>query len=128
MSEGSTHLPVLRVTLIAKTVAAYVANNLVRADDVAGLIDGTHGAFLQAAGLASQSLKDGWSEPVRPVRSSIKPDHLACLEDGGEFRMLKRHLMSEHGMTPEQYRARWNLRADYPMAASDYTQPRSKAP
>ena len=58
------------------------------------------------------------------VRASVKQDHLVCLEDGKKMKMLKRHLMTDHGMTPEEYRARWNLPSDYPMVAPNYAEKR----
>ncbi|PXA93323.1 transcriptional regulator, partial [Nostoc sp. 3335mG] len=64
------------------------------------------------------------AEPAVPVRASVKPDYIVCLEDGRKLKMLKRHLMTHYNLTPEQYRAKWNLPADYPMVAPNYAEQR----
>ena len=110
------------VALTADIVAAHVSNNSVSVGDIPTLIANVHGAL------------NGLSEPVEPepvkqepavsVRSSVKPDYIVCLEDGKKLKMLKRHIMTHYQMTPEQYRTKWNLPADYPMVAPNYAQQR----
>lgn len=108
----------LLITLTADIVAAHVANNAVGVEDVAGLIASVHGALtglnLPAAAAIEEQI------PAVSVRASIKPDYIVCLEDGKKLKMLKRHLMTSYQMTPADYRAKWNLPADYPMVAPNY--------
>ncbi len=111
------------VSLTADIVAAHVSNNSVSVSDLPVLIQNVHGAL---AGLGSApAASDGERpEPAVSVRSSVKPDFLICLEDGRKLKMLRRHLMTHYQMTPEQYRAKWNLPADYPMVAPNYAEQR----
>ncbi len=111
------------VSLTADIVAAHVSNNSVSASDLPVLIQNVHGAL---AGLGSGVVvSDGQRpEPAVSVRSSVKPDYLICLEDGRKMKMLRRYLMTQYQMTPEQYRAKWNLPADYPMVAPNYAEQR----
>ena len=110
------------ITLTADIVAAHVSNNSVAVSDLAVLIGNVHGAL---AGLGSPVIApDVKQEPAVSVRSSIKPDYIVCLEYGKKLKMLKRHLMTHYQMTPEQYRAKWNLPADYPMVAPNYAEQR----
>jgi predicted transcriptional regulator len=111
-------------TLIALTsdiVAAHVTNNTVAVGDVPTLIQNVYGA-LQGLG-ASEPVEER-PEPAVSIRASVKPDYLVCLEDGKKMKMLKRYLMTQYGMTPDQYRQRWNLPADYPMVAPEYAEKR----
>jgi predicted transcriptional regulator len=110
------------VTLTADIVAAHVSNNSVSVSDLATLIQNVHGA-LSGLGraVAEPEVKQ---EPAVSVRASVKPDYIVCLEDGKKLKMLKRHLMTHYQMTPEQYRAKWNLPADYPMVAPNYAEQR----
>ena len=111
-------------TLIALTsdiVAAHVMNNRVEVADVPTLIQNVFGA-LQGLG-ASEPVEER-PEPAVSIRASIKPDYLVCLEDGKKMKMLKRYLMTQYGMTPDQYRQRWNLPSDYPMVAPEYAEKR----
>lgn len=110
------------ITLTADIVAAHVSNNSVAVSDLPQLIQNVHGAL---AGLgATDSATEVKQEPAVSVRSSIKPDYIVCLEDGKKLKMLKRHLMTHYQMTPDQYRAKWNLPADYPMVAPNYAEQR----
>lgn len=110
------------ITLTSDIVAAHVSNNSVSVDDVAGLIGNVYGAL---AGLGQAVVVvEALPEPAVSIRSSIKPDYIVCLEDGKKLKMLKRHLMTHYNMTPDQYRARWNLPADYPMVAPNYAERR----
>ncbi|MBO9714871.1 MucR family transcriptional regulator [Sphingomonas sp.] len=110
------------VTLTADIVAAHVSNNSVAVSDLPVLIQNVHGAL---AGLGRTAAEpEVKQEPAVSVRSSVKPDYIVCLEDGKKLKMLKRHLMTHYQMTPEQYRAKWNLPADYPMVAPNYAEQR----
>ena len=110
------------ITLTSDIVAAHVSNNSVSVDDLAKLITNVYGAL---SGLGTvEAVPEKALEPAVSIRSSVKPDHIVCLEDGKKMKMLKRHLMTDHGLTPEQYRQRWNLPADYPMVASNYSERR----
>ncbi|WP_294261102.1 MucR family transcriptional regulator [uncultured Sphingomonas sp.] len=110
------------VTLTADIVAAHVSNNSVAVSDLPLLIQNVHGALAGLGGPAPEP--ETKQEPAVSVRASIKPDYLVCLEDGKKLKMLKRHLMTHYQMTPEQYRAKWNLPADYPMVAPNYAEQR----
>jgi len=109
------------ITLTADIVTAHVANNNVDGETLPSLIANVYGAL---SGLGAESTVEERPEPAVTVRASVKSDHLVCLEDGKKMKMLKRHLMTDHGMTPEEYRERWNLGADYPMVAPDYAEKR----
>ena len=111
-------------TLIMHTtdiVVSFVANNSIGAQEVSSLIQNVHATL---AGLGSGTNEEPRPDPAVSVRASVKNDHLVCLEDGKKFKMLKRHLMTDHDMPPDEYRARWGLPADYPMVASDYAEKR----
>jgi predicted transcriptional regulator len=110
--------------LVSDIVSAHVGNNTVTSADLPGLITSVYGAL---AGLGEPAAEpDARPDPAVSVRSSVRPDHIVCLEDGKKMKMLKRHLMTDHGMTPAQYRARWNLAADYPMVAPNYSATRQE--
>ena len=111
------------VTLTADIVAAHVSNNSVAVSDLPLLIANVHGA-LTGLGTKAPEPEVKKQEPAVSIRSSIKPDYIVCLEDGKKLKMLKRHLMTHYQMTPEQYRAKWNLPADYPMVAPNYAEQR----
>ncbi|WP_353204814.1 MucR family transcriptional regulator [Sphingomonas sp.] len=110
------------ITLTADIVAAHVSNNSVAVSDLPVLIAHVHGALSGLGGPAPVEVIK--QEPAVSIRSSIKPDFIVCLEDGKKLKMLKRHLMTHYQMTPEQYRAKWNLPADYPMVAPNYAEQR----
>ncbi|MES1974069.1 MAG: MucR family transcriptional regulator [Pseudomonadota bacterium] len=110
------------ITLTADIVAAHVSNNSVAVSDLPVLIANVHGALAGLGG--SVPVPEVKQEPAVSIRSSIKPDFIVCLEDGKKLKMLKRHLMTHYQMTPEQYRAKWNLPADYPMVAPNYAEQR----
>ena len=90
-------------------------------DEVPTLIQNVYGAL---AGLGVTPQAEVKPEPAVSVRSSVKNDHIVCLEDGKKMKMLKRHLMTDHGLTPVEYRARWSLPSDYPMVAPAYAEKR----
>ncbi len=110
------------INLTAEIVAAHVSNNSVAVSDLPVLIQNVHGALSGLGGpVVAPEVKQ---EPAVSIRSSIKPDFIVCLEDGKKLKMLKRHLMTHYQMTPDQYRAKWNLAADYPMVAPNYAEQR----
>jgi predicted transcriptional regulator len=110
------------ITLTADIVSAHVSNNSVAVNDLPQLIQNVHGALTGLGARAEETpLK---LEPAVSVRSSIKPDFIVCLEDGKKLKMLKRHLMTHYQMTPDEYRQKWGLNADYPMVAPNYAEQR----
>ena len=110
------------LTLTADIVAAHVSNNSVAVNDLPNLIQNVHGALSGISGAASAP--EAKPEPKVSIRASIKPDYIVCLEDGKKLKMLKRHLMTHYNMTPDQYRQKWGLSADYPMVAPNYAEQR----
>lgn len=109
------------ITLTSDIVAAHVSNNNVGVDEVPVLIRNVYGAL---SGLGEQPQVEEKPEPAVSIRTSVKPDYIVCLEDGKKLKMLKRYLKTNYNMTPEEYRARWNLPADYPMVAPSYAERR----
>ena len=113
------------IELTADIVSAYVSNNSVPAAEMPGLIDQVHQALVRVAG----GQVEVSTEPLKPaisVKRSITPEYIVCLEDGKKFKSLKRHLRTQYNMTPEQYREKWGLPADYPMVAPTYAAARSQ--
>jgi predicted transcriptional regulator len=110
------------LTLTADIVAAHVSNNSVAVNDLPQLIQNVHSALTGISG--SSAAPEARPEPKVSIRASIKPDYIVCLEDGKKQKMLKRHLMTNHGMTPDEYRQKWGLAADYPMVAPNYAEQR----
>lgn len=110
------------IALTADIVAAHVGNNSVDIADIPVLIRSIHDA-LRGLGAAVEEPEQK-QEPAVPVRNSIKPDYIVCLEDGRKLKMLKRHLMTHFQLTPDEYRTKWNLPADYPMVAPNYAEQR----
>jgi len=122
MSEIENDMRETLITLTSDIVAAHVSNNSVAVGDLPTLITNVYSAL---AGLKpNEPVQEAAPEPAVSVRSSIKNDHIVCLEDGKKLKMLKRHLATRYNLTPEQYRARWNLPADYPMVAPAYAEKR----
>ena len=109
--------------MAGEIVAAYVGHNPLPQDKVAGLITTVFNT-LTALGEGSSTAQT--KDPAVPIGKSVTPDYLICLEDGKKLKMLKRYLRSAHGLTPEDYRAKWNLPADYPMVAPNYAKRRSE--
>ena len=108
----------------ASIVSAYVSKNAVPAGEISALINQVHAALVRVA--AGQGDGSGeMSKPAVPVKKSITPEYLVCLEDGKKFKSLKRHLRTQYNMTPEQYREKWGLAPDYPMVAPNYAAARS---
>ena len=109
------------ITLTADIVAAHVSNNSVAVSDLPLIITNVHEAL---SGLSGYAQEEAAPEPAVPIKSSIKRDYIVCLEDGKKLKMLKRHLNTHYSMSPEDYRAKWGLPADYPMVAPAYAEQR----
>lgn len=113
------------IEMTADIVSAYVGNNTIATSDLPALIQSVHRALANITG-GAEPAEVAPKEPAVPVRRSITPDYLICLEDGRKFKSLKRHLRSRYNLTPEQYRDKWGLPADYPMVAPSYAVARSQ--
>lgn len=126
MTENTTPLNHDLVEFTGGIIAAYVSHNAINIADLSGLIANVHAALTMlgtggaAAAAAAPELK-----PAVSIRKSVTPDYLICLEDGKQFKSLKRHLMTHFQLTPEQYRAKWGLPENYPMVAPAYSATRS---
>ena len=112
------------IEMTAGIVSAYVGNNVVATADLPALIKQVHAA-LATVGAPAAEPAPAPKEPAVPVKKSITPDFLVCLEDGRKFKSLKRHLRTKYDMTPEDYRSKWGLPKDYPMVAPNYAEARS---
>ena len=113
------------IGLTANIVSAYVSNNVVTTGDLPSLISHVHAALLSVSeGRAGAALEP--SKPAIPVKKSVRDEYLVCLEDGKRFKSLKRHLRTRYDLSPDQYREKWGLPADYPMVAPNYAQARSR--
>ena len=120
--ETDENLSETLITLTADIVSAHVSNNNVAVNDLPTLIQNVHTALTALGG--SVEVPEAKQEPAVSVRASVKPDYIVCLEDGKKLKMLKRHLMTHYQMTPDQYRQKWGLNADYPMVAPNYAEQR----
>jgi predicted transcriptional regulator len=120
--DASNNLTETLITLTADIVSAHVSNNSVAVNDLPTLIQNVHSALTGLGAKAEEP--EVKQEPAVSVRASIKPDYIVCLEDGKKLKMLKRHLMTHYQMTPDEYRTKWGLPADYPMVAPNYAEQR----
>jgi predicted transcriptional regulator len=114
--RSSVHNELL--TLTTEIVSSHVANNTVAVSDLPNLIDNVFNTLSRLG--TDNKAEAPKPEPAVSIRASIKPDYIVCLEDGKKLKMLKRHLMTHYNMTPDEYRSKWNLPADYPMVAPNY--------
>jgi predicted transcriptional regulator len=122
VEENQKLSPETLLTLTSDIVSAHVGNNDVSVADVPALVSNVYAAL---AGLGDAPVvEEARPEPAVSIRSSVKPDYIVCLEDGKKMTMLKRYLRTNYDMSPEEYRARWNLPADYPMIAPAYAERR----
>lgn len=112
------------IELTADVVSAYVSNNPVPAGELPALIGQVHAALKGTANRVTPEKPEAL-KPAVPIRKSVTPDYIISLEDGKKFKSLKRHLSTHHGLTPDEYRAKWGLPADYPMVAPNYAASRS---
>jgi len=113
------------LALTADIVAAHVSNNSVAVGELPQLIRQIYGTLASVGGAAATAEIER-PQPAVPIKKSVMPDFIVCLEDGRKLKMLKRHLKTAFNMTPEQYRERWGLAADYPMVAPNYAKQRSR--
>jgi predicted transcriptional regulator len=111
------------VDLAADIVSAYVSNNTVAASEIPNLISEVYAALTRVA--RGPDARREPQKPAVPPKRSVTPEHIVCLEDGKKFKSLRRHLRSQYGLSPEQYREKWGLPADYPMVAPNYAATRS---
>lgn len=119
MAEEKANL----LDLTAEIVAAYVSNNTLPGDQLTSLIQQVYHGVAVLSGAAQP--EEPKAAPAVPVRKSVKPDEIICLECGKGQKVLKRHISSAHGLTPEEYRGKWSLAPDYPMVAPNYAKARS---
>lgn len=122
MEEIELEMKETLITLTSDIVAAHVSNNDVAVGDVPSLINNVYTALSGLGG--GQGAAQARPDPAVSVRASVKPDHVVCLDCGKKMKMLKRHLSTEHQMSPEEYKARWELPADYPLVAPNYAETR----
>jgi len=120
MTEKMENTEALELT--TEIVASYVSNNSVAIGDLPSVI---HEVYKTLTGLGTQAAQPERPKPAVAVKKSVTPDYIVCLEDGKQLKMLKRHLKTAHNMSPEEYRERWGLPADYPMVAPSYAKHRS---
>ena len=111
--------------LAAEIVSAYVSNNSVPASDLPGLISDIHAALVRVTSVAAPAPVEVL-KPAVPTKESVTNDYIICLEDGKRFKSLKRHLRTQYNMSPDEYREKWGLGAEYPMVAPNYAQARSQ--
>jgi predicted transcriptional regulator len=123
MEDTQTDISETLITLTSDIVSAHVSNNNVGVDELTNLISNVYGA-LAGLGKPVPVVEEAPPKPAVSIRASVKNDHLVCLDCGMELKMLKRHLMTHHSMSPDQYRSRWNLASDYPLVAPDYAEKR----
>lgn len=114
------------IELTASIVSAYLSNNPTPAAEIPNLISQVHGALVRVSSARTETAPLEPAKPAVSLKKSIAPDYLVCLEDGKRFKSLKRHLRTQYSMTPEQYREKWGLPADYPMVAPNYAVARSQ--
>ena len=124
MTDNHDHRESELVELSSEIVAAYVGHNALAVSDLPKLIGDVYTA-LKSLGSAPAAPQAEPQKPAVTARRSITPDYLICLEDGKKFKSLKRHLMTHHNLSPQQYREKWGLPADYPMVAPNYSATRS---
>src|SRR5215203_5417421 len=114
------------IELAADIVSAFVSNNSVPVTELPALIGNVHAALNQVANGSAEQPQEGL-RPAVPIKKSVQPDYIVCLDDGKRFKSLKRHLRTTYNLTPDQYRAKWGLAHDYPMVAPNYAAARIRA-
>ena len=110
------------LALTAQIVSAHVGHNSITTEALPALIKSVHAALTNMGSAPAEAPR---AEPAVPIKKSVFPDYIVCLEDGKKLKMLKRHLQTAYGMTPDQYRAKWGLPANYPLVAPNYAEHRS---
>jgi predicted transcriptional regulator len=114
------------IELTADIVSAYVSNNSVPTSELPNLISDVHNALSRVGVGVALELPVEPQKPATSIKKSVTPEYIICLEDGKHFKSLKRHLRTQYDMSPDQYREKWNLPADYPMVAPAYAEARSR--
>jgi predicted transcriptional regulator len=114
------------IQLTANIVSAYVSNNTVASAEIPNLISQVYSALTRVSNGGPVAAPIEPLKPAVPIKRSVTAEYIVCLEDGKEFKSLKRHLRTQYGLTPDQYRAKWNLPPDYPMVSHNYAQARSQ--
>ncbi len=118
MVDKSTHEKDQIMRCTSEIVSSFLGNNSVPLEQVEGVIDVVHRKMTDLYWTSSRRI--GNKTPAVPIEDSVTPDHIVCLEDGKKFKMLKKHLKAQYDMSPEDYRAKWELPTDYPMVAPNY--------
>ncbi|NRP74915.1 Transcriptional regulatory protein ros [Ensifer psoraleae] len=126
MTESRSEIKERRLELTSRIVSAYLSRNVIPAGDLRLLIQQTYDSLNGTAPPAKAEPAAEEQRPAVPVKKSVTDDFIICLEDGKKFKSLRRHLMASYGLTPEQYREKWKLPADYPMTAPNYARQRSE--
>jgi len=114
------------LAMAADIVSAFVSHNSLPASDLPGLLASVNQALQSLGSGSSQQLVEAPKEPAVPIKKSVQPDYIVCLEDGKQFKSLKRHIRTVYNLTPDQYRAKWGLPPTYPMVAPNYSASRSE--
>ncbi|MEO1066042.1 MAG: MucR family transcriptional regulator [Pseudomonadota bacterium] len=122
MAEDQSNSELINLT--ADLISAYVSNNTVPANDLPTLITDVYAALSKTAEVEVE-VEEEPQKPAVPIRRSVTPDYIVCLEDGKQFKSLKRHLRTHYNLSPEEYREKWGLPSDYPMVAPNYAAARS---
>ena len=122
MNESTAHSPYVELT--ADIVSAYVSNNTVAVQDLPSLIQDVYSTLVRITS-GTVELSPETQKPAISVKKSVTPDYIVCLEDGKKFKSLKRHLRTQYNLSPDDYREKWGLPADYPMVAPNYANARS---
>jgi len=122
----SEEIDAVMIDRTVELVSAHVTNNSVASSELPQLIKDVYVALSGLANGAGAVEEEAPKEPFVPIKKSVTPDFIICLEDGKKLKMLKRHIKSKYGLSPDQYRERWNLPDDYPMVAPNYTVKRSQ--
>jgi predicted transcriptional regulator len=112
-------------SLTTMIIAAYVSHHQLPVSELPRLIQSVRDSLAKLTSPVEEPAPREDLKPAVPIKKSVTPDYIVCLEDGKKLKMLKRHLMSSYGMTPDEYRAKWNLPSDYPMVAPNYAKARS---
>lgn len=126
MTEENAAAGIDLIEMTMRVVSAYVSHNALSAGDLPGLITDINAALCGLQSVSTAPQQEAKLVPAIPIRKSVTPDFLICLEDGKKFKSLKRHLRTQYQLTPDQYRAKWDLPADYPMVAPNYSATRSQ--
>lgn len=124
MSEDIIEENVIHLT--TNIISSYVTNNQIDSDQLSDLINSVHNSLARLSGVTAEPASK--LKPAVPVKRSVTPEYIICLEDGKRFKFMKRHLSAAFGMTPAEYRAKWNLPPTYPMIAPNYASPRTRGP